>query len=156
MITVSLSFFTAGTSVCRKLLSLISVLLLVSSSFVHAQQPQNLKIHITIDNGLSLNDINVSIDYANNKTIGKTNEDGIFVAQIVPVPDTNTCKVSIHAFMYQSKDTTLTLSQTKIHEIRLNHLELQEVKVTGYKRIASTSANKTTFDIDRRGFPVNF
>ena len=155
MITVSLSFFTAGTSVCRKLLSLISVLLLVSSTFVHAQQPQNLKIHITIDNGLSLNDINVSIDYANNKTIGKTNEDGIFVAQIVPVPDTDTCKVSIHAFMYQSKDTTLTLSQTKIHEIRLNHLELQEVKVTGYKRIASTSANKTTFDIDRRGFPVN-
>ena len=155
MIIASLPSFTAGTSACRKLLNSIFVLLLTYSTFVHAQRPQDLKIHIIIDNGLSLNNSNVSIDYANNKTIGKTNEDGIFIAQIVPIPGFNTCKVSIHAFMYQSKDTILTLSQANTHEIRLNHLELQEVKVIGYKRIACTSANKTTFNIDRRGFPTN-
>ena len=102
MIIASLPSFTAGTSACRKLLNSIFVLLLTYSTFVHAQRPQDLKIHIIIDNGLSLNNSNVSIDYANNKTIGKTNEDGIFIAQIVPIPCFNTCKVSILAFMYKS------------------------------------------------------
>ena len=128
---------------------------LLCHNVAYAQQHKELKIHVVVDNAQAVDNAQVGIDYANNKTIGKTNENGIFVAQIVPVQDVDTCKVSIRAFMYQAKDTTLIVSQTNTHEIRLNHLLLQEVNVNGYKRIASISANKIVFDVDRRGFPVN-
>lgn len=149
-------FFTAGSLASRKLISLIFLILfLLDANILYAQQCSHLKIRVVVDNALAVEHAQVRVRYANNEMAGKTDSCGLFVAQLFPIKGMDTCQVSVQAFMYQPKDTTLRLTQANTYEIRLNHLQLQEVKVTGYKRIATVSANKSVFYIDRRGFPVN-
>lgn len=153
---ISHPFFTAGSWACRKLINRILLFfILINANILYAQQQPNLKIHVVVDNAQAIENVQVLISYANSKTVGRTDSAGLFVAQISPIEGIDTCRVSVHAFMYQPKDTLVFLSRNTELKIKLDNLQLQELEVKGYKRIITTSANKMVFNIDRRGFSTN-
>lgn len=112
---------------------------------------QNRTIYVLDTENHSVPGAKLKVDFQKKSIEGVTNDKGEFRFELQDDSTSNRAKVSVQNYLYTPVDTVIDFSCPANPQIILKPIDLNEVEVIGYKKIARENAEKTVFQINTKG-----